>query len=389
MTFFYKVQLLFKLFHPNIVKICQIYMDSKSLKLSPCYCGLSIYERICVRKETFEDQFLINLIRNLFSVLEFIHRKGFIHRNIQPRNICLDGNGKLCLVGFDFCTNLQDSNTNKLEIDYRSTDCSPEYFSPELCQQIVNADDKKFGCKPRYKDVQITNKSDTYAAGLMICLFLKKKKLLEPEYLTTDETYDSNRQFIQGIAKDPGFMKKCRPDDMPQDWKKVVDKCLEGDASERCDVSDVIVLLREMEKIRAMGNKPVAIEGTQPDHNLQNLSNTRQITDHSKQQLNPQDGAEHFTVDQQTVPSSIAQTSHQIICKGLNDKIKNQRADARIPAESLHGEMTNHTLDRPPPESNNIPQATDNVAGSGLEPVYGSDDDIRISLIPTTIYDDD
>lgn len=50
--------------------------------------------------ELSEKQFLC-IVRELCSVLEFLHGKGIIHRDIKPSNILLTGDGHIYLIDFD------------------------------------------------------------------------------------------------------------------------------------------------------------------------------------------------------------------------------------------------------------------------------------------------
>ncbi|MCM1027185.1 MAG: protein kinase [Roseburia sp.] len=56
--------------------------------------------RSLVAEELTEKQFL-HLVRELCSVLEFLHGKGIIHRDIKPSNLLLTEEGRLYLIDFD------------------------------------------------------------------------------------------------------------------------------------------------------------------------------------------------------------------------------------------------------------------------------------------------
>lgn len=144
-------------------------------------------------EELSEKQFLV-VIKELCSVLEFLHGKGIIHRDIKPSNIILAGDGHIRLIDFDAARMPKDD----LEQD---TDLlgTRGYASPE-----------------QYGFAQTDERADIYALGVTIQQLLGDKAG-KPRYkriiqkctnLNPDKRYQSVGQVRRAFSY-PGRFALC------------------------------------------------------------------------------------------------------------------------------------------------------------------------------------
>ncbi|MDE7044067.1 MAG: serine/threonine protein kinase, partial [Acetatifactor sp.] len=82
--------------HPGLPKLQEVTLSEDSTTVIEEY----IEGQASGTGELSEKQFL-NLVRELCSVLEFLHGKGIIHRDIKPSNILLTKDGHVRLIDFD------------------------------------------------------------------------------------------------------------------------------------------------------------------------------------------------------------------------------------------------------------------------------------------------
>lgn len=82
--------------HPYLPKLYEVRVEEDITTIVEEY----IEGRVLGSWEISEKQFL-SVVRDLCSVLEFIHGKGIIHRDIKPSNIILAGDGHIRLIDFD------------------------------------------------------------------------------------------------------------------------------------------------------------------------------------------------------------------------------------------------------------------------------------------------
>ena len=72
------------------------------------------------------------LFSNNFSSPDSIHRLQYVHRDIKPDNVLLDGNGHIRLADFGSCLKLMDDGTVQSNVAVGT----PDYISPEILRVI-------------------------------------------------------------------------------------------------------------------------------------------------------------------------------------------------------------------------------------------------------------
>lgn len=85
-----------KLKHPFLPELYEVHVSDTDTVIIEEY----IEGRTPGSMELSRKQFL-NIVRELCSVLEFLHGKGIIHRDIKPSNIIIAGDGHIRLIDFD------------------------------------------------------------------------------------------------------------------------------------------------------------------------------------------------------------------------------------------------------------------------------------------------
>lgn len=75
-----------------------------------------------------------NILTDLMKCLEYIHERGFAHRDIRPENVLFDFQNRVKLIGFRFAQIHSDGcSTGGAEVGSIKTQyMNPEYVPPEL-----------------------------------------------------------------------------------------------------------------------------------------------------------------------------------------------------------------------------------------------------------------
>ena len=97
--------------------------------------GDTVYDRIVARKRLPEREAL-DIIRQIASALEHAHERGFVHRDIKPRNIMMTRSGVAKLADLGLARSISDRELAESEAGRAYG--TPFYISPEQIQGKVD-----------------------------------------------------------------------------------------------------------------------------------------------------------------------------------------------------------------------------------------------------------
>lgn len=111
-----EAKILMKLDHPNIVKLFELFQDSKFYYMVTEHCtGGELFDRIHQKKFLSEELASIYM-KQVFSAIYYCHKKQIAHRDLKPENILLESkeeNSAVKLIDFGLAAEV--SNGKKLE----------------------------------------------------------------------------------------------------------------------------------------------------------------------------------------------------------------------------------------------------------------------------------
>ena len=154
----------YKIKHPNVIKILGIYNNQLDKTTYVVYVlmevGLTDWEKEIKKYNDKHMQYseadLINIIKQLTSVLAFLQRKNIIHRDIKPQNILVFKNNIYKIADFGEAKQIDRISKSMVVNSLRGTEL---YMSPLLFNGLRNG------------QVDIKHnmfKSDVYSFGLSI-----------------------------------------------------------------------------------------------------------------------------------------------------------------------------------------------------------------------------
>lgn len=115
-----------KIYHPFIIQLKGINStDPKGLYFLFEFVQGGDFSSLLERQLKFPEEQAKFYVASIVTVIDYLHRKNIIYRNINPDNIMLTSSGYIKLINFN--------NAKILKNDYTNTLCgTPEYSSPEM-----------------------------------------------------------------------------------------------------------------------------------------------------------------------------------------------------------------------------------------------------------------
>ncbi len=115
--------------HPAIVRVFELNMKVPLPYLLLDYLPGATVKQVLRHKGCFNIQDALRLTMYVGSTLAYVHRRGFIHRDVKPSNVMLHG-GWVKLFDFGVAWPISD----ELPPDKSGT---PRYLAPEQCRQQI------------------------------------------------------------------------------------------------------------------------------------------------------------------------------------------------------------------------------------------------------------
>lgn len=114
--------ILVQLDHPHIPKLLRTFSDANYVYFAYEFFPfeyLSTY-----KKQRFRDEDAKFIILSLCGVLEYLHKKSILHRDISINNVLIDAKGRVWLFGFNYAKKVENRS-------YTVLDTAPEYKAKE------------------------------------------------------------------------------------------------------------------------------------------------------------------------------------------------------------------------------------------------------------------
>ena len=86
--------------HPNIVRVLAVFEANGTGYMVMEYEHGDTLHEILTRRQTLEEDELLNIVLPILGGLEKVHERGFIHRDIKPANIFICEDGSPVLIDF-------------------------------------------------------------------------------------------------------------------------------------------------------------------------------------------------------------------------------------------------------------------------------------------------
>jgi len=195
--------------HPNIVKLIDICDTKDTLFIiMELMEGGELYDEI-VKRKLFTEKDASFIMYQLFLALEYLHKRGIVHRDLKLENLLLKQHGSLQIKLADF--GLSKVYTGEA----LQTACgTPFYVAPEILQSDG-----------------YDHKIDTWAAGILLYVLLSGRLPFSG---------DSDVLLFRAILESPLVWKKPQFNTVSDEAKDLIVKLINKDPTTRYDASQAL-----------------------------------------------------------------------------------------------------------------------------------------------------
>ena len=138
-----EVEIMYKLNHPNIVKLYGHFEDEKYCYFIMQYIpNRTLFDLVPKEGEKPNINIITSIMKDLLCAVYYLHnmKPTIIHRDIKPENILLDQNSKAYLTDFGWSNYID-------EFTRRNTVCgTPLYLPPEMISQLGHDETADIWC---------------------------------------------------------------------------------------------------------------------------------------------------------------------------------------------------------------------------------------------------
>jgi calcium/calmodulin-dependent protein kinase I len=176
-----EINILRKLNHPSILKLFSVYEDKENLYLVMEYFASGdLFHRI-LRNGQLSERDSARFMKELLEVLEYIHKKGIVHRDIKLENIVMTQETGVKFKLIDFGLSYESEKLQNMRCG------SPGYIAPEIL-----------------RNQNYNHKIDIYSAGvvLYIMLYGKNPFCASNMYSIMEKNIKGRIQFDNSASED-------------------------------------------------------------------------------------------------------------------------------------------------------------------------------------------
>eukprot|EP00184_Porphyridium_aerugineum_P001759 CAMPEP_0184698174 /NCGR_PEP_ID=MMETSP0313-20130426/4889_1 /TAXON_ID=2792 /ORGANISM="Porphyridium aerugineum, Strain SAG 1380-2" /LENGTH=505 /DNA_ID=CAMNT_0027157079 /DNA_START=208 /DNA_END=1722 /DNA_ORIENTATION=+ len=221
-----EIEVMKKLSHPNIVSIRDVFQNHSEIIIVMDYMKGGSLADYLEDRITMPFKEALHVMREVFSALEYLHKRNVIHRDLRPCNILLSKKK------FPYDIKVSDFAVSKILVD-EETD---KEGNSELKRTMTMVGTPAFLAPEVLKSKQYGYASDIWAAGVLFFLIIAGEYPLLPGRLN-DKVFDPNAVYAaiedNKLTFDVGAWRSVN-----QETMDLITACLNKDPTKRISAAD-------------------------------------------------------------------------------------------------------------------------------------------------------
>ncbi|KAI8343453.1 kinase-like domain-containing protein [Chlamydoabsidia padenii] len=112
--------------HHNLIKLREVSVYRNEVWIAMDLMQCSVFAVLCCRG--LPEEHAVYITREVLNALDYLHSKGFIHRDIKCENLLIGHNGEIKLADFGLATSTKHANQERLG--------TAKWMAPEVIQEL-------------------------------------------------------------------------------------------------------------------------------------------------------------------------------------------------------------------------------------------------------------
>ena len=162
---------MFKMSHPNIVKVTDLIDDGETVAFVMEYVEGETLKEYIERKGKLSDDEIKSIFSQMLDAVGYVHEQNLVHRDIKPSNFMVSPKGIVKLMDFGIAKNTDASSAEYTQTGTGVQMGTPMYMSPEQIKSTK----------------EVTFASDIYSLGVVLWQMVTGEK---PYDLKTLSSFD-------------------------------------------------------------------------------------------------------------------------------------------------------------------------------------------------------
>lgn len=256
-----EIEVLIALDHPNVVKLYEVYESKQDIYLVMEQCtGGELYDAL-IKNDSYDESYAAHLFFQMVAAVNYVHTQKLAHRDLKLENFIFENkeeHSPLKLIDFGLSHMANKSGIHKM----KSVVGTPYYIAPEILKTQHN------------KGKTYDERCDVWSLGVLLYMLLSGT----PPFGGNDD-----RGIMESVLKDEVRLRGHPWDEISEDAKDVVMKCLTMDPARRIHTSELMKhpWMERRHNTSKHDNSAVALKGV-----ASSLSNFRGLSKFKKTAVN-------------------------------------------------------------------------------------------------------